>query len=257
MRHFAAYLFDLDGVIYRGSMLLAGALETVNTLASRAEVAFLTNNAGRHREEFAERLRGMGLPATRDNVFSSGLVAARTLPRLGVRTVFLVGMPGLARELREAGLELRDGPPVDAVLVARDTEFTFEKLTIAQQAVFAGARLFATNRDPVYPVEDGLMPGSGPIVAAVETATMRSAKTFGKPEPEMIRIALESLGVPREEALMVGDRLDTDILCAKRAGVSSALVLTGVTSAEEAQAAPDEMRPDWVISRLPEVLPSS
>ncbi len=257
MRPFAAYLFDLDGVIYRGSTLLPMALETVCALDSRAKVAFLTNNAGRHREEFAERLRNMGLPATLDNVFSSGLVAARSLPALGVRTVYLIGMPGLGRELREAGLELREGPPVDAVLVARDTGFTFEKLTIAQQAVLAGARLFATNRDPVYPVEDGLRPGSGPLVAAVETACMQSAKAFGKPEPEMMLFALDHLGVPREDALMIGDRLDTDILCAKRVGVASALVLTGVTSPSAAWAASEEMRPDWVISRLSEVLPSS
>jgi len=257
VRPFSAYLFDLDGVIYRGAMPLPGAVETVNALAGRAKVAFLTNNAGRHRTELSERLRGMGLPASAENVFSSGYVAARELPKLGVRTVFLVGAEGLARTLREEGIELREGPPVDAVLVARDTRFNFDKLTVAQQAVFAGAQLFATNRDPVYPVEDGLRPGCGPIVAAIETACMQTARTFGKPEPDMILMALEYMGVPNEEALMVGDRLDTDILCARRAGVSSVLVLTGVTSAEEAAAAPPDLRPDWVISRLPEVLPSS
>ncbi len=258
MRRYAAYLFDLDGVIYRGKTPLPGAVEAVNTLARSSKIAFLTNNSALHRSEFVQRLTMMGIRANAGwkpalqkqsdpcnagfqpalEVFTSGYVAACRLEERGYRRVFVVGESGLVDELREKGLEVVKGPPCDAVIVGRDTGFTFEKLVLANRAIRDGAAFFASNRDVTYPVEDGLEPGAGAIVAAVAASVEREPESFGKPSPAMARFVLEALGVTASDALLVGDRLDTDIECARRAGIDSALVLTGVTTAEHAQDGP-------------------
>jgi HAD superfamily hydrolase (TIGR01450 family) len=254
MRRFAAYLFDLDGVIYRGRDPLPGAVETVCALAERAKVGFLTNNSALHREDVAARLFGMGLTASVSNIYTSGYVAARRMAERSHRTAMVVGERGLMRELAEQGIESREHAPVDAVVVGRDTGFSFPKLVAAQQAVLSSAAFYATNRDPTYPVEQGVEPGSGCIVAAVAAAVEREPEVFGKPEPDIAALALAEAGVEPGEGLLVGDRLDTDILCGRRAGVATAVVLTGVTDRQMAEQAPEEMRPDFVISRLPELL---
>lgn len=245
MRRYEAYLFDLDGVLFRGQTAIQGAAETVNSLP---KVAYLTNNSALHRDQVAEKLTGMGFAATPRQVVTSGYVAARSLAARGVHTVFLVGESGLRRELEEQGIQVVDAPPADAVLVGRDTGFSFQKLVLAQRAVLSGAEFYASNRDATYPVEDGLEPGSGALVAAVETAVGRSAVAFGKPEPEIARLALADLGVMKEQAILVGDRLDTDVECGRRVGMEFALVTTGVTSREEALAA--GLLPNQIIEDL-------
>jgi len=152
--------------------------------------------------------------------------------------------------LRLAGFSLSENEPVDFVVVGLDRGFDYQKLLKAQRAILSGAEFLATNPDPTFPTEEGLIPGAGSIVAAVERATGRRPKVIGKPEPFMLELALRLSGARREECVVVGDRLDTDILAGNRAGMITVLVLTGVTTEEEARRAEGELRPKFVIPNL-------
>lgn len=251
MRRYAAYLFDLDGVLFRGNTPIPDAVKAVNALHGHAKIAYITNNSALHRDDVAARLRIMGYPADVGQVYTSGYVTARHMAEVGCTSAYVIGEQGLLRELADQGIRACD-PPADAVVIGRDTGFTFDKLVIAQKAILAGARFLASNRDGSYPVEEGLEPGAGALVAAVEACVGKSPTVFGKPHPVIALLALNELGVSGRDALMVGDRVDTDIVCAHRAGMSAALVLTGVTASAEGLCG-DEA-PDYVLETMTELL---
>jgi HAD superfamily hydrolase (TIGR01450 family) len=257
-------LVDLDGVVYRGSVPVPGVVSVLGARADAGDrVIYVTNNSMHHRSEYLGRLRDLGAPLDPgpDAVVGSARATARYLVEReqGIGRVLAVGASGLERELRDVGLDVVtaahaatrmgqegiDGASAaghpDAVVIGLDPGFTYLRLAAAADAIRAGARSVATNRDPVLPTERGLRPGAGSIVAAVEVASGATPITIGKPGTLMLELAAASAGVPVAESVMIGDSLMTDIPAARAAGARSVLMLTGVTRPEQvAGLAPDE-----------------
>lgn len=252
-----AGLYDLDGVLYLGRQPIAHAAETVR-LAREAglHAAFVTNNASRRPAVVAEHLAGLGIPTDPADVVTSGQVAVRLLKgRLPPGAAVLVlGTAGLAQEIAAGGLRpVRtvaeagpNGPP--AVVQGHDPATCWSDLAEACVAILAGALWVAGNRDSTYPTERGPLPGNGALVEALVAATGKQPEVVGKPEPALHRESVERVGARRP--LVIGDRLDTDVLGAVRGGSDSLLVLTGVTDRTAVLAAPRGMRPTYVASDL-------
>lgn len=227
----------------------------IRRAAAGDHVCFVTNNSRSHRDEYRARLAAMDLPAGDANVVTAARATAVLLdedPRRPER-VMVLGGAGLARELRDVGLTvvaptergLAAGP--DCLVVGVDFSLSYARLSLAAEAVRRGARFVATNRDPVYPAAQRLMAGAGSIVAAVATAAASEPEiVVGKPEPRLFEAAAELAGVAVREAVVVGDNLGTDIAAARAVGARSVLMLTGVTTADEAAAATGDARPTAV-----------
>ena len=259
------YVFDLDGVLYLGDTAIPEAAEAVTRLrAAGRQVYFLTNNSGKTRADYQNKLKTVnGLDVPESSIFTSAYATALYLKERGAagKTVFVIGEPGLAAELRSSGglvtitdPDGADYASIDYVVIGIDRQFTYDKLRFAHAAITRGhAQFIATNRDSTFPMEDGEIPGGGSLVAALATATGREPVTIGKPETHAYEAILHAAGVTAPESVMVGDRLDTDILVGRRAGARTVLVLTGVTSAVQAENAPPEQRPDLVIGDLREM----
>jgi 4-nitrophenyl phosphatase len=230
---YQAFLLDLDGVLYRGDRPVAGAPEAVAGLREAGKrIVFLTNNSSRTPEQVAAKLQAVGIEASPDEVVTSALSTAAMLARSAdVRTsAYVVGQDGIRTALADAGIEVLDGEPpsADYVVVGWDGAVTYERLRVAAVLVRRGARLVATNDDPAYPAPGGeLWPGAGAILAAVETASGRRGTVVGKPHRPLFQAAVERAGT--SPALMVGDRIDTDIAGAVGAGLDSVLVLSGAS----------------------------
>ncbi len=225
-------IFDLDGTLYRGEEPVPGAAETVRGLRDRgALVRFFTNNSTRTPEAAAAKLTRLGIEADPSEVVTSAIGAAQYCRDEGLRRVYAIGEEGLFEVLRRAGLELTEDLAPDAVVLGYCRGFTYDRLNEAMQRVLRGARLIATNADPSYPEAEGrLIPGTGAWVAALERCSGASAFVAGKPNPHLVRLLLEETGFEPSEAIVVGDRVDTDLECGRRAGCATALVLTGVTN---------------------------
>jgi len=257
------WILDLDGVVYRGSERQPYARELILHLRSSGRIVrFLTNKAAHSREDYSRLLTSMGIPTSPEDVMTSGYATALYLAEQGAsgRTVYRIGEDGIDKELEGVGLRvINDGDSPDAhvdyVVVGMDRKFNYEKLARAQKAILAGARFIATNEDPTLPVEGGaVLPGAGCMVAAVRAATSVEPIVIGKPETYSVRKILESTSVPPEQAVVIGDRLDTDILAGNRAGTQTVLVLTGVTTREQAETAEGDMRPDRIVETLGELI---
>ena len=234
-----AFLFDLDGVLYRGTEVVPGAPEAVARLrAAGKRVAFVTNNATRTPEAVAARLTGFGIPASADEVESSALVTAAQLAARGVSEAFVVGEEGVLQALRDAGIAIADvdAGSTEVVVVGLDRRVDYEKLRRASLLVQRGAVLVATNTDASYPAADGNWPGAGALLAAIEATTGVRAEAFGKPEAPIMRAALERAG--GGTPLVIGDRLETDIAAAVALGWDSLLVLTGIASVGDVETSP-------------------
>lgn len=259
-RRVRGVLFDLDGTVYLGDALIPGAVRTIATLKGRGiGVAYLSNKPIEPRAAYATKLSRLGVPTMPEEVVTSSFVMARWLRREAPgATLFVVGEPPLLEELEVAGFTLSDDPArVDVVVAALDRTFDYCKLSIAMEAIKRGARFVATNPDRTCPVPGGEIPDCAAVIGALEGCTGRRVEAVvGKPSPLMLDVALERLRLAPAECLMVGDRLETDILMGRRAGVPTALVLTGVARREDVDAAP-ETTPDLVlesIADLPHVL---
>jgi glycerol-1-phosphatase len=250
---FDGFLIDLDGVVWVGREPVPGAVDSLRELHEAGkEVVFVTNNPGRPPATYVERLRGIGVPVAGDRVVTAGVATARlAAERVGRGAgAFVVGAPGLKEAAVDAGLELLDGERArnaDAVLVSGHSEFDYEELLTATFALRRGAALFATSRDPTLPMPDGPWPGTGAILAAVETASGSEAEIGGKPEPHLFAQA-RSLIAGAERVAMVGDRIASDIVGGRRAGLATILVLSGACTREEAEAA--QPAPDHVVDDL-------
>jgi 4-nitrophenyl phosphatase len=252
-------LIDLDGVVYTGGDSIPGAAGFLAE-ARRRGMKFLlvTNNSTTSPERVAERLRTMEIHVEPQEILTSAQAAVgyvRTQAAPGAR-VRVVGEVGLRQAAELEGLVvIEDGAEgdVDWVIAGLDRAFTYEKLTHATRAIMQGARFVATNADALLPVEGGqVLPGAGTIIAAISTATAVQPVIVGKPEPGLFEHGLQRLGglAPREAA-MIGDRLDTDVVGGRRAGLRSILVLSGVTTAAEAAAA--QPPPDATVADLASV----
>jgi len=263
--HFPIYVFDLDGVLYLGDTAIPHAADAVRRLeAQNKPVYFLTNNSGRTRADYREKLAHVnGLDVPESQIFTSAYATALYLKTQGAagRTAFVIGEAGLAAELENVGglkaVRVPDSVPptdIDYVVMGIDRQFTYDKLRFAHAAIMQGhAEFIATNRDATFPMETGEIPGGGSLVAALATATGREPLTIGKPETHAYEAILQAANVSAAQSVMIGDRLDTDIAVGCRAGAKTILVLTGVTSAAQAHAAAPPFVPDLIIGDLREL----
>lgn len=257
------YVFDLDGVIYRGDETQPQAKETVLALRDRGHtVWFYTNNSSLTREAYSQKLAEHGIPTAIDHIMTSAYATALYFAEsdaLG-KTVFKIGGHGVTEELRTVGMKLisdgeEPGAKIDYVVVGIDREFSYKKLTRAQAAILAGAKFIATNEDMTYPMEGGaVVPGNGCLVAAVRAATNVEPLVIGKPEVYALDKILQITDTPRDRAYMIGDNLSTDVAVGNRAGIHSVLVLGGLTSRAQAESATGDFRPERVIETLGDLL---
>jgi 4-nitrophenyl phosphatase len=249
-----ALLIDLDGVVYTGRDPIAGAAGFLAE-ARRRGLPFLlvTNNSTTSPELVAERLRGMHIEVGPEEILTSAQAAVAYVRAHseGKTRIRVVGEIGLRQAAEAEGLEVFDDgdAAVDWVVAGLDRAFDYQKLTAATRAILGGARFLATNADALLPVEGGnVLPGAGTIVAAIQTATAVDPIVVGKPEAGLFEHGLRRLGdLPAGDVAMVGDRLDTDVIGARRAGLRSILVLSGVTTAQhvaESGIEPDAVVPD-------------
>jgi phosphoglycolate/pyridoxal phosphate phosphatase family enzyme len=247
-------LFDLDGTIYLGDALIPGAARAIETLkGAGVRIGYLTNKPIEPRDAYARKLTRLGVPTGPEEVVTSSLVLAGWLRRqLPGATLFVVGEAPLLAELAGAGFVLTDDPArVDVVVAAFDRTFDYRKLTIAMRAIKRGARFVATNPDRTCPTPEGEIPDCAAVVGAIEGCTGRRVEMIaGKPSAVMLDVALERLAIGRRDCLMVGDRLETDILMGRRAGVRTALVLSGIARREDLVAGDPAERPDFVVDAV-------
>ena len=260
-RLYAGYLFDLDGTIYLGDELLPGALELVTRLREMGRrTLFLSNNPTKNQQMYADKLTRLGIPATADDVVNPLVTLSAWLRREAPgATCFVVGSQPLQQAVLDAGCTLSDDPSrIDIVVASYDTTFDYRKLQIAFDALWQHrrARLVTTNPDAYCPMPGGRgEPDAAAVVAAIEACTgARCEANLGKPDPVMLRTALDVLGLPAEECVMVGDRLYTDVAMAVDAGVDSALVLTGESTWAMVEALPAERRPSYVLDGVGQLL---
>ena len=245
-------LLDLDGCLWLGDEALEGAPEAVAALREAGKaVAFLTNDVRHTPEEFVRKLWRLGFQAALSEVVTVGSVVQYLLSGRDGGAAYVVGSLALVEHVAEAGMRIVNrtefASRADVVVVGAHEDLTFEELRIATQAVLRGAQLIGATRDATFPMPDGPWPATGAVLAAVETAAGRPADLVaGKPEPPMYEAARDRLGPGR--CLAVGDRLEIDVLGARRAGMDSALVLTGGATRSEAEAA--DARPTHIADSL-------
>jgi glycerol-1-phosphatase len=256
----AAYdqiLLDLDGTVWVGDALTAGAAEALAALrAAEKGIAFVTNDAAGAPEDYVRKLWSLGLQASVGEVVSVGSAIQYFLAqRPGPAHAFVIGSPAIFRHVADSGQRIVNGTPsaaqADLVVVAAHERFDYAELRTATQAVLGGAEIVTAGRDATYPAPDGEWPGTGAVVAALEFATGARAQSVGKPDRLLFQTALDRLGPGR--ALMVGDRLDADLAGASAAGVDCAIVLTGVSTRAQAQAA-SEPAPVTIAENLEELV---
>ncbi len=247
-------LVDLDGVVYRGPEPVPGMPALLARRAAGGDrVIYCTNNSRWHRSQYRVRLESMGAPVDGDSIVTAARATALALAQREPRLTMVLGGPGLAREVRDVGLRVVAPTPhglaqdPDALLVGVDFALDYQRLSIAAMVARSGALFIATNRDPVFPLPDGLHAGAGSIVAAVCVASGREPDlTIGKPEPALFLEACAIAGVDPHEAVVIGDSLHSDMVAARAIGARRILMLTGVTSAETLAGQPADDRPDAV-----------
>jgi 4-nitrophenyl phosphatase len=273
-------LVDLDGVLYRGAAPVPGVAAVLAARAAAGDdVVYVTNNSMWYRAEYVERIAALGAPVSADRIVSSPRATALYLAERepSIRHVLTVGAAGMDRELEDAGFRVTRAGDIgerirgggvegtdgangweaagrpDAVVVGLDPAIDYVRLAVATDCVRAGARFFATNRDPVYPTERAVRPGAGSIVAAVEAASGVTPISIGKPEPYLLVEAAHTVGREAAEAIMIGDGLGTDIAAAIAVGARSVLMLTGVTTLAALDAVPANERPTAVAANAAEL----
>lgn len=246
--HYKAFLLDIDGVLLRGNQVIPGAPEALDKLREKAKVLLLTNNSTKSRVGTAKRLQECGIFVEPEEVFPSSYVAAQFLRRFGQVRYWYVGEEGIKEEMEAAGHILVPAEDADWVVVGMDRSLTYEKLRQALRALLKGAKLLATNEDATFPTPEGLVPGAGAVVGALRGMGFPPHYVVGKPSTIAFTAALAELGVKAKEALMIGDRLETDIAGAARLGMDTALVLSGIAKAEDLKRA--SVRPTYVARDL-------
>ena len=250
------FIVDMDGVIYRGKQPLPGSADFFRFLRERdSRIAFFSNNSTITKKQYIEKLRNMDIYAVENEIISSSSITAYYIGRENPQSrVFCIGEEGIHDELRKHGIEIITDPfedRVDSVVVGLDRQFNFDKLTYAMRFLLKGAQFYGTNPDLTYPLEDGLIPGCGALLASIEACSGTKARVFGKPCPESIQFLLEMTGFDVADTMLIGDRLDTDIILAKRQRIFSILVLTGVHQGEDVKKI--GIIPDVIVENLIEL----
>lgn len=243
----AGFIIDMDGVIYHGNKLLPGVTEFVAWLEnSGKKYLFLTNSSERTPKELHEKLKRLGIIVGEEHFYTSALATAGFLASQKPNgSAYIIGDAGLIHALYSVGYTINNVNP-DYVVVGDTHGYTFEKIELAVNLVVRGARLIGTNPDKSGPVETGITPSTKALIAPIEIASGKKAYFVGKPNPLMMRIALRTLGIKREEAIVIGDRMDTDVICGLESEIDTLLVLSGITQIDEIDNFP--YRPQYILN---------
>ncbi len=245
----SGFIIDMDGVIYHGNRLLKGVTDFLNWMENEGkQYLFLTNSSERTPKELHEKLKRLGINVSEDHFYTSALATASFLSSQKPNgSAFVIGDAGLINALYSVGYSTNSVNP-EYVVVGETHGYNFEKIEIAVNLVLKGARLIGTNSDISGPIENGITPSTKALIAPIEIASGRKAYFVGKPNPLMMRIALKRLGLKREEAIVIGDRMDTDIRCGLESEIDTLLVLSGITTSEDIDKFP--YRPHYVLNGL-------
>jgi NagD protein len=243
------FIIDMDGVIYHGNILLPGVTDFLKWLEeSGKSYLFLTNASQRTPKELHEKLQRLGINVGEEHFYTSALATAGFLSsQKPAGSAYIIGDAGLIHALYSVGYTTNNVNP-DYVIVGDTNSYNFEKIEIAVNLVLKGARLIGTNPDISGPVETGISPSVKALIAPIEIVTGKKAYFVGKPNPLMMRIALKKLGVKREEAVVIGDRMDTDIRCGLESEIDTLLVLSGITKRADIDNFP--YRPQYVLNGI-------
>ena len=246
------FICDMDGVIYHGNQILPGVREFIQWLHDEnKEYLFLTNNSGYTPRELNQKLARMGLDVPEEHFYTSALATAAFLREQAPGcSVFAIGEAGLLNALYDAGITMNDVDP-DYVIIGEGNTYNYENILKAVRLVLKGAKLIGTNSDLTGPAEDGIIPACRAMIAPIEMATGQNAYFVGKPNPLMMRTGLRILGVHSEEAVMIGDRMDTDMVAGIESGLDTVLVLSGITSRSDIKKFP--YRPRLVLNGVGDI----
>lgn len=252
MKDIKNFITDMDGVLIKGTQLIPGADAFIARLEQlRLEYLVLTNNPLYTPRDLSHRLYTMGLSIPPERLFTSAMAAAYFLQSQRPNgTAFVIGESGLTQAIHDIGYVITDISPEYVVLGETDT-YNYENITKAIRLINAGARFIATNPDVTGPTESGVVPGCGAMAALIEKATGKAPFFVGKPNPLMMRSALNFLDVHSEDTVMIGDRMDTDIVAGVESGMRTILVMTGVTSRQYVESFP--YRPTWIYDSVADV----
>ncbi len=255
MARYKLLLMDLDGIVWRGNVYLDRNISAIKKLLGKGyKIVFMTNNASRSRIEYLERIRRTGIETSLDNIYTSAYLLALYIMEKGIEPVYVIGESGLYYELVVNGIPVvSDAERVGYVVVGLDRYLTYNKLAKALRYLVDGALFLAANTDPVYPVGDHLEPGAGAIVSFLSTALGRGPDFIaGKPNTWIIDVITSKYSVSKDEILVIGDSLYTDIPLGLRSGTDTLLVLTGITSQDDLERT--SYKPTYVVKDLLEAL---
>lgn len=256
LQQYSTILLDGDGVLWKANQPIPGISDFFKFLDDHGvRWALLTNNNTRTAQDYIDKLRSFGINAGQDMVFTSSTATADyLLGKYGEgASLHVVGMDGLTRTLENAGFKFTQGEEqpenrVAAVVAGMDREINLKKITIAMRLILGGADFIATNTDGSFPTPEGINPGTGTVIGALQFASGTEPYVVGKPQPAIFQTALKALGSKVEDTLMVGDRLNTDILGANQLGIQTAAVLTGVTSRDEISTS--DIKPNFIFNDI-------
>ena len=248
------FICDMDGVIYHGDRILPGVREFVNWLyAEQKNFLFLTNSSERSPKELQQKLARMGLDVDESHFYTSALATAKFIAsQCPGGSAYVIGGAGLIMALHDAGITMNDVDP-DYVIVGEGNHYNYDSIVKAIRLVSGGARLIGTNSDLTCPTESGIVPACRAMLAPIEMVTGQKAYFVGKPNPLMMRTGLRILDVHSEDAVMIGDRMDTDMVAGIETGLDTVLVLSGVTAKADIQKFP--YRPRLVLNGVGEIPP--
>lgn len=249
------FIIDMDGVLYHGNKLLPGVMEFIDWLKSdHKKFLFLTNSAARSPRELKDKLSRMGIDVPEERLYTSALATARFLANQNPNgSAYVIGEPGLIRALYESGYSMNDVNP-DYVVVSETRDYNYDKIQHAINLVLKGARLIGTNPDVSGPVESGIAPATKALIAPIEIATGKKAYFIGKPNPLIVRHAVKSIDCHSAESVIIGDRMETDIISGIESGIDTLLVLSGSTSISDIEKFP--YRPTFVLQSVYEIVKS-
>lgn len=253
MENINNYLIDMDGVLVQGKKMIPGADEFIESLKkNKVKFLVLTNNSIYTQIDLAHRLQNTGLNINADHIFTSAMATAAFMKaQKEAGNAFVIGESGLNVAIHSAGYIMTDENP-DFVVLGETFDYNFRQVTKAVRLIMEGASFIATNPDPTGPSESGITPACGAMAALIEKASGRSPFYCGKPSPFMMRSALNYLGVHSENTVMIGDRMDTDIVAGIQSGMETVLVLSGVTSIKQIEEYP--YRPGRVVKSVADLI---
>jgi len=248
------FIMDMDGVIYSGDRLIPDARDFIEKLRRNGnKFLFLTNNSRQTPRDLSTKLERMGIQVAKERIFTSAIATAMFMNQQKPKgTAYVIGDAGLYEALHGVGYQITEFNP-DYVVMGETSSYSLEMIEKAINFITAGARFLATNPDPIGPKELGIVPATGALTAPIEVATGRKPYFIGKPNPLMMRTALQKLDSHSENTVMIGDRMDTDVVAGIEAGLETILVLTGVTGREDLKNY--SYQPDRVCRSIGEVWP--